>query len=81
MRDIDNGVRLAFGRRMEPFETGDLVGLDVSYGALTVIYEERNDMRYYPPQFLRRKVKAGELGRKSGRGWNEYEGDKIRKEK
>jgi 3-hydroxybutyryl-CoA dehydrogenase len=70
--DIDKGVRLAFGRRMGPLETGDLVGLDVSYGALTAIYEESKDVRYYPPQLLRRKVKAGELGRKTGRGWYEY---------
>jgi len=74
--DIDKGVRLAFGRRMGPLETGDLVGLDVSYGALTAIYEESKDIRYYPPQLLRRKVKAGELGRKTGRGWYEYDKDK-----
>ena len=79
--DIDKGVRLAFGRRMGPFETGDLVGLDVSFGALTAIYEESKDARYYPPQLLRRKVKAGELGRKTGRGWYEYEPDGSRKEK
>ena len=79
--DIDKGVRLAFGRRMGPFETGDLVGLDVSYGALTAIYEESKDARYYPPQLLRRKVKAGELGRKTGRGWYEYPPDGSRKEK
>jgi 3-hydroxybutyryl-CoA dehydrogenase len=76
--DIDKGVRLAFGRRMGPFETGDLVGLDVSYGALTAIYEESKDLRYYPPQLLRRKVKAGELGRKTGRGWYEYRPDGSR---
>lgn len=79
--DIDKGVRLAFGRRMGPFETGDLVGLDVSYGALTAIYEESKDIRYYPPQLLRHKVKAGELGRKTGRGWFEYNSDGTRKEK
>ena len=79
--DIDKGVRLAFGRRMGPFETGDLVGLDVSYGALTAIYEESKDMRFYPPQLLRRKVKAGELGRKTGRGWYEYNKDGSRKER
>jgi 3-hydroxybutyryl-CoA dehydrogenase len=73
--DIDKGVRLAFGRRMGPFETGDLVGLDVSYGALTAIYGESKDVRFYPPQLLRRKVKAGELGRKTGRGWYEYNPD------
>jgi 3-hydroxybutyryl-CoA dehydrogenase len=76
--DIDKGVRLAFGRRMGPFETGDLVGLDVSYGALTAIYGEGKDVRFYPPQLLRRKVKAGELGRKTGRGWYEYHPDGSR---
>jgi 3-hydroxybutyryl-CoA dehydrogenase len=79
--DIDKGVRLAFGRRMGPFETGDLVGLDVSYGGLTAIYEESKDLRYYPPQLLRRKVKAGHLGRKAGRGWYEYNEDGSKKEK
>jgi 3-hydroxybutyryl-CoA dehydrogenase len=78
--DIDKGVRLAFGRRMGPFETGDLVGLDVSFGGLTAIYEESKDLRYHPPQLLRRKVKAGELGRKTGRGWYTYNPDGTRKE-
>jgi len=81
VEDIDKGVRLAFGRRMGPFETGDLVGLDVSFGALTAIYEESKDPHYYPPQLLRRKVKAGELGRKTGRGWYEYHPDGSKKEK
>lgn len=81
VEDIDKGVRLAFGRRMGPLETGDLVGLDVSCGALTAIYEESKDIRYYPPQLLRRKVKAGELGRKTGRGWYVYNPDGTRKEK
>ena len=73
VQDIDKGVRLAFGRRMGPFETGDMVGLDVSFGALTAIYQETQDNRYYPPQLLRRKVKAGQLGRKTGKGWYEYD--------
>jgi len=81
VEDIDKGVRLAFGRRMGPLETGDLVGLDVSYGALTAIYEETKDVRFYPPQLLRRKVKSGELGRKTGRGWYEYNPDGSKKEK
>ncbi len=80
VEEIDKGVRLAFGRRMGPFETGDLVGLDVSYHALNAIYEESKDIRYYPPQLLRRKVKSGELGRKTGKGWYEYRGNQIRKE-
>jgi 3-hydroxybutyryl-CoA dehydrogenase len=75
VEDIDRGVRLAFGRKMGPFETGDMVGLDVSFGALMAIYEETKDSRYYPPQLLRRKVRAGHLGRKKGKGWYDYERD------
>ncbi|MFH0995742.1 MAG: 3-hydroxyacyl-CoA dehydrogenase family protein [Pseudomonadota bacterium] len=77
--DIDNGVRMAFGRPMGPFETGDMVGLDVSYGALTAIYEESRDLSFLPPQLLKRKVKAGQLGRKTGKGWYQYDnnGNKL----
>ncbi len=73
VEDIDKGSRLAFGRKMGPFETGDLVGLDVSYQALMAIYEKSQDERYYPPQLLRRKVKIGELGRKTNCGWYKYD--------
>jgi 3-hydroxybutyryl-CoA dehydrogenase len=79
VEDIDKGMRLAFGRRMGPFETGDMVGLDVTYGALMACYEETKDSRFYPPQLLRRKVKAGHLGRKTGKGWYKYNEDGTRK--
>ncbi|MEZ4551884.1 MAG: 3-hydroxyacyl-CoA dehydrogenase family protein [Desulfobacterales bacterium] len=54
------------------FETGDMVGLDVTYGALMAMYQETGDPRWYPPLLLRRKVKAGHLGRKTGQGWYDY---------
>jgi 3-hydroxybutyryl-CoA dehydrogenase len=73
MEDIDKGLRLASGRRMGIFETGDMVGLDVTHGAMMAMYEETGDPRFYPPLLLRRKVKAGHLGRKSGKGWYEYD--------
>lgn len=73
VEDIDKGVRLAFGRAMGPFETGDMVGLDISYNALKSIYEESRDARYYPPQLLRRKVRSGHLGRKRSKGWYIYD--------
>ncbi len=79
VEDIDKGLRLASGRRMGIFETGDMVGLDVTCGALTAIYEETRDPRWYPPAILRRKVMAGELGRKTGKGWYEYNPDGTRK--
>ncbi len=78
--DIDKGMKLAFGRKMGPFETGDMVGLDVTYNALIACYQETKDPRFYPPQLLRRKVKAGHLGRKTGKGWYEYKADGSRKE-
>ena len=77
--DIDKGLRLAAGRRMGIFETGDMVGLDVTYGAMKAMYEETGDPRWYPPLLLRRKVKAGHLGRKAGKGWYEYDEDGSRK--
>lgn len=79
IEDIDKGLRLASGRRMGIFETGDMVGLDVTYGAMKAMYEETGDPRWYPPLLLRRKVKAGHLGRKTGRGWYEYNDDGTRK--
>jgi 3-hydroxybutyryl-CoA dehydrogenase len=79
VEDIDKGLRLASGRRMGIFETGDMVGLDVTYGALMSMYKETGDPRWFPPMILRRKVKCGELGRKTGKGWYEYDKDGRKK--
>lgn len=73
VEDIDLGLKLASGRRMGIFETGDMVGLDVTHGALMAMYEDTKDPRWYPPQMLRRKVKLGHLGKKTGRGWYVYD--------
>lgn len=70
--EVDKGMRLGMGRRMGPFETMDMTGLDVSLGAMLAIYEETKDARFWPPDLLRRKVAAGHLGRKVGRGWYVY---------
>ena len=67
VEDIDKGLRLASGRKMGIFETGDMVGLDVTYGAMMAIYQETGYPRFYPPLLLRRKVKAGHLGKKTGK--------------
>ena len=70
--DIDKGMRLGFGRAMGPLETNDLTGLDVTLNAAMNIYQETKDPKFWPPALLIRKVKAGELGRKTGKGWYEY---------
>ncbi|RJR50340.1 MAG: 3-hydroxyacyl-CoA dehydrogenase family protein [Desulfobacteraceae bacterium] len=77
--DIDKGMRLAFGRKMGPLETSDMVGLDVQLMAYTNTYEEEKDPRFYPPSILRQKVLAGHLGRKTGKGWYEYNPDGSKK--
>jgi len=77
--DIDKGMRLAFGRKMGPFETSDLVGLEVQLMAYTNVYEEEKDLRFYPPSILRRKVLAGHLGRKTKKGWYDYNEDGSQK--
>lgn len=81
VEDIDKGLRLASGRRMGIFETSDMVGLDVTYGALMSMYKETGDPRWFPPMILRRKVKSGELGRKTGKGWYEYDQEGRKKTK
>jgi 3-hydroxybutyryl-CoA dehydrogenase len=60
---------------MGPFETADLVGVEVQLMAYTNVYEEEQDSRFYPPSILRQKVLANQLGRKTGRGWYEYNPD------
>ena len=79
--DVDKGLRLGSGRKMGIFETSDMVGLDVTYGGLMAMYRESGESRWFPPMILRRKVKAGHLGKKTGKGWYEYNADGTRKEK
>ncbi len=78
--EIDEGMRLAFGRRMGPFETGDMVGLDVMMKAMMSTYEETKDMKFYPPVLMQRKVTAGQLGIKTRKGWYDYNEDGTRKD-
>lgn len=73
VEEIDKGMRLGFGRSMGPFETQDLTGLDVSFNAYMNIYEDTQDPKFYPPTLMKRKVKAGQLGRKTGIGWYKYD--------
>lgn len=75
IQDVDQGVRLAFGRPMGIFELSDLVGLDVTLNACDAIYAETKDPKYLPPVLLRRMVKAGRLGKKTGNGWYAYNAD------
>lgn len=72
VEDIDKAMRLGLGNPMGPFEFMDMVGLDIVVKARMGIYEETRDPAHYPPVTLMRKVKAGYLGRKTGKGFYEY---------
>ena len=73
VEDIDKGMRLGFGRPMGPFETADMAGLDIGYNAMLAVYRETRDPKFHPPMLLQRKVKLGQLGRKTGIGWYRYD--------
>lgn len=72
VEDIDKAMRLGLGNPMGPFQLMDLVGLDVVLNARLGIYNETRDPNHFPPNILKNMVKAGYLGRKTGKGFYEY---------
>ena len=71
--DIDLACRLGFGHPMGPLATTDLTGVDILRHATLNIYAETGDPKFYPPELLSRMVDAGDLGRKTGRGFFSYD--------
>ena len=67
--DIDRAMELGYNHPMGPLKLSDLVGLDVRLGIAETLAAELDPVRFAPPALLRRKVAAGELGRKSGAGF------------
>jgi len=70
--DIDRGMKLGTNVPMGPLELADHIGLDVCLHASETLHEELGD-RYKPAYLLKRKVHAGDLGKKTGTGFYEYE--------
>ncbi|WP_049909170.1 3-hydroxyacyl-CoA dehydrogenase family protein [Halorubrum saccharovorum] len=75
-RDIDQAMELGYNHPMGPIELTDVVGLDVRLDVLEYLREELGE-RFRPPQALRRKVRAGKLGKKSGEGFYVWEDGEI----
>ena len=71
--DVDTACRLGFGHAMGPLATTDLTGVDILRNASMNIYAETADEKFFPPESLTRMVAAGDLGRKSGRGFYTYD--------
>ncbi|OYR53628.1 3-hydroxyacyl-CoA dehydrogenase family protein [Halorubrum halodurans] len=70
--DVDRGMRLGTNVPMGPLELADHIGLDVVLDASETLHEELGD-RYKPAYLLKRKVAAGDLGKKTGEGFHVYE--------
>ena len=77
--DIDTAVEKGLNWPMGPFRLGDFSGLDVTYNARLFRFQKTGDERYRPSKALEAKVKAGELGRKTGRGWYDYSQEAAKK--
>lgn len=70
--DIDTAMKLGANHPMGPLELGDLVGLDVCLAIMQTIYDETGDSKYRPHPLLRKMVRGGKLGRKTGEGFHNY---------
>ncbi|MBI4635830.1 MAG: 3-hydroxyacyl-CoA dehydrogenase family protein [Candidatus Rokubacteria bacterium] len=70
--DIDKAVELGLNHPMGPFRLSDFSGLDVGYNARLETYEVTKDPKDLPPKALEKRVKRGDLGRKTGRGFYDY---------
>lgn len=71
--DVDKAAKLGLNYPMGPFELMDLTGVDINYHVMDYFYKELpKELKWNPPLTIKNMVKAGLLGRKSGKGWFDY---------
>ncbi|NGP07783.1 3-hydroxyacyl-CoA dehydrogenase family protein [Rhodococcus sp. 14C212] len=74
---IDAAVLGSLGHPMGPFRLLDIVGMDIHQQVATRLYEQLRDPKFFPPPMVERMVAAGDLGRKTGRGFYEYDTTRL----
>jgi len=70
--DIDTGIKFGLNHPMGPLELADLIGIDIIVAVMDVLYSEYQDSKYRCAPILRKMLRAGHLGRKSGKGFYSY---------
>ncbi|MBW0158586.1 3-hydroxybutyryl-CoA dehydrogenase [Sedimentimonas flavescens] len=76
VESIDQAMKLGANHPMGPLELGDFIGLDTCLAIMNVLHDGLADTKYRPCPLLTKYVEAGWLGRKSGRGFYDYRGEK-----
>ncbi len=72
VEDIDKAMKMGAGWPMGPFTLCDMVGIDIALAVANTLFEETGDPKYRPAPPIKQYVRAGWLGRKTGRGWYDY---------
>ena len=72
VEDIDTAMKLGANHPMGPLALGDFIGLDICLAIMQTLYEETGDSKYRPTFLLKKMVRGGLLGKKSGRGFYDY---------